>query len=177
MNHLQILGITSTTLAELVAGTIPANTREARRAEALLSIVREAGTMAYANKERINSPRVAGAYLLRRCIGWTEERFGLLALNSKGDLLGDAILSQGTATATLISPREFFRAALRMGATSVLAYHNHPSGNPDPSREDISLTKRLRAAGESLGVPLADHIIAGSDTFYSFRAAEGWDNA
>lgn len=124
---------------------------------------------------KVTSPRAAGAYLLPKVQGWTEERFGMLALNAKGELLADRILSQGTATATLISPREFFREALRYGATSALAWHNHPSGDPTPSREDIALTGRLRSAGESLGVPLADHMVLGSDRWHSFRAAEGWD--
>jgi DNA repair protein RadC len=124
---------------------------------------------------KITSPRAAGTYLLPKVQGWTEERFGLLALNAKGELLADRILSQGTATATLISPREFFREALRFGATTALAWHNHPSGDPTPSREDIALTTRLRSAGESLGVPLADHMVLGSDRWHSFRAAEGWD--
>ena len=128
------------------------------------------------DRPRITSPRAAGDYLLPRCQGWTEERFGLLALNAKGELLAERILSQGTSTGTLISPREFFREALRYGATTALAFHNHPSGDPSPSREDIQLTRRLRAAGESLGVPLADHLVLGSDRYHSFRAAEGWDN-
>ncbi len=127
-------------------------------------------------RPRITSPRAAGAFLLGRCQGWTEERFGMLALNAKGELLAERILSQGTATGTLISPREFFREALRFGATSALAFHNHPSGDPTPSREDVQLTKRLRASGESLGVPLADHLILGAERYHSFRAAEGWDN-
>ena len=126
---------------------------------------------------RITSPRSAGSYLLSRCQGWMEERFGLLALNAKGDLLAERILSQGTATGTLISPREFFREALRFGATTALAFHNHPSGDPSPSREDIQLTRRLRAAGESLGVPLADHVILGRENYHSFRATEEWDKA
>lgn len=128
-------------------------------------------------RPRITSPRAAGAHLLPRCQGWTEERFGLLALNAKGEVLAERILSQGTATGTLISPREFFREALRYGASSALAFHNHPSGDPSPSREDIQLTRRLRAAGESLGVPLADHLILGAERFHSFRAAEGWDQS
>lgn len=128
------------------------------------------------NRPRITSPRAAGDHLLPRCQGWTEERFGLLALNAKGELLAERILSQGTSTGTLISPREFFREALRYGATSALAFHNHPSGDPAPSREDALLTRRLRAAGDSLGVPLADHLILGADRYHSFRAAEGWDS-
>ncbi len=132
-------------------------------------------TQRRAERPRIASPRSAADYLLPRCRGWTEERFGLLALNTKGELLAERILSQGTATATLVSPREFFREALRYGASTALAYHNHPSGDPTPSREDVQLTRRLQAAGESLGVPLADHLILGQDRFHSFRAAEGWD--
>jgi DNA repair protein RadC len=126
---------------------------------------------------RINSPKACGAYLLSRCQGWTEERFGLLALNSKGDLLADRILSQGTSSATLIGPREFYREALRYGATTAVAFHNHPSGDPTPSREDVLLTRRLRAAGDALGVPLGDHLILGRGRFHSFRAAEAWDGA
>ena len=140
---------------------------------AVLELTRRAQRSA--ERPRITSPRAAGTYLLPRCQGWTEERFGLLALNAKGDLLAERILSQGTATATLISPREFFREALRYGATTALAFHNHPSGDPTPSREDIQLTRRLQAAGDSLGVPLADHLILGREGYHSFRAAEGWD--
>ncbi len=126
-------------------------------------------------RPRVNSPQACGAYLLPRCQGWTEERFGLLALNIKGELLAERILSQGTSHATLIGPREFYREALRFGASAAVAFHNHPSGDPTPSHPDIHLTRRLRSAGDSLGVPLNDHIILGRDRFHSFRAAEGWD--
>ena len=126
-------------------------------------------------RPRISSPRAAGDYLLPRVQGWTEERFGMLALNAKGDLLADRVLAQGTSTACLISPREFYREALRFGASSALAWHNHPSGDPAPSREDMALTTRLRSAGDSLGVPLADHVVLGRESWHSFRAAEGWD--
>ena len=133
-------------------------------------------TQRSADRPRITSPKAAGTYLLPRCQGWTEERFGLLALNAKGDLLAERILSQGTSHATLVSPREFFREALRFGAVSAIGFHNHPSGEVQPSPEDIALTRRLQAAGESLGVPLADHLILGLDRYHSFRAAEGWDH-
>ena len=126
------------------------------------------------DRPQLSSPGAAGAYLLPRCRGWTEERFGLLALDARGRLLADRIVSRGTATATLVSPREVFREALMFAAVSVLAYHNHPSGDPSPSREDQLLTRRLRAAGAALGVPLADHLILGREGFHSCRAAEGW---
>ena len=120
---------------------------------------------------RLFSPQATGAYLLPKALGWTEERFGLLALNSRSVLLADRILSQGTCSATLISPREFFREALRFGAVTAIAYHNHPSGEVEPSPEDHLLTRRLREAGAALGVPLADHLILGAGLFYSFREA------
>ena len=123
---------------------------------------------------RLASPQAAGGYLLRRCRGWTEERFGLLALNARSVLVADRILSQGTANATVVSPREFFREALRFGAVSAIAFHNHPSGEVQPSREDRLLTGRLRAAGDTLGVPLVDHLVVGHDRFHSFRTEEGW---
>ena len=99
----------------------------------------------------------------------------MLALDSRSRLLADRILSQGTSTGTLVSPREFYREALRFGAVTALAFHNHPSGDPTPSREDQALTRRLRSAGDALGVPLGDHLILGQDRFHSFRVAEGWD--
>ena len=140
---------------------------------AALELARRAGRGP--ERPRLASPQAAAAYLLRRCQGWTEERFGLLALNVRSVLLADRILSQGTSHATLVTPREFFREALRFGAVTAVAFHNHPSGEVVPSREDLTLTRRLREAGEALGVPLVDHLILGAGTtFHSFRAAEGW---
>jgi len=128
------------------------------------------------SKIKISSPRAAGDYLLARCTGWTEEHFGLMALNSKCELIAERILSKGTVIGTMISPREFFREALRYGAVTVIAYHNHPSGNIEPSLEDTILTEKLRSAGESLGLKLVDHIIVGINEYYSFRTSEDWDN-
>jgi DNA repair protein RadC len=127
-----------------------------------------------ATRPVISSPQAAGAYLIQRCQGWTEERFGLLALNTRSLLLAERILSQGTPMATLVSPREFFREALRFGAVSVIAFHNHPSGVPHPSAEDTALTRRLVATGQTLGIPVVDHLIIGVDGYYSYRTAERW---
>lgn len=108
------------------------------------------------------------------------EQFVMLALNAKGRVLGHKVLATGTATACLITPAMVFQAALILGALSVVVAHNHPSGDTVPSREDIALTRRLQASGESLGIPLSDHLVLGFDTrdsvrSHSFRAAEGWD--
>lgn len=173
--RLLALGIKGTTLRRLIQGEIPLAARTRVKTEALLSVIRES-TRLYNDMPRVNSPRAAGAYLLGSSVGRAEEYFGILCLNVKGDLLSDAIVGMGTCSAVIISPREIFREALRHGAASVIVYHNHPSGDPTPSREDVSLTKRLRVSGESIGVIMVDHIIIGAGEYYSFRAAEGWDH-
>jgi len=147
---------------------------EASRFGAIQELLRRI-TRVGSKRPMILSLLQATAYLRPRCTSWTEERFGMLALNAKGELLADREISRGTATGTLVSPREFFREALRYGAVMALAWHNHPSGDPTPSGEDCLLTSRLRQAGEQLGIPLSDHIIIGADRSYSFRASERWD--
>jgi DNA repair protein RadC len=126
---------------------------------------------------RILNPRMAAAYVLPKAAGLSAERFGLVCLDAKGHVIADLILSQGTSTGTLISPREILREALRHGATTILVWHNHPSGDCTPSREDCVLTRRLQACSEELGIPLADHLIVASsgDNWHSFRIANGWD--
>lgn len=106
----------------------------------------------------------------------SQEHFVIACLNSKGRVSGFKLLSSGTETACPVNPAMIFRAALILGGTSVILCHNHPSGNPAPSREDKLLTDRCRSAGKTLGLTVADHFILGEDCFHSFRAAEGWDN-
>jgi len=126
------------------------------------------------SKVRMASPRGAGEYLATMCDGWTEEHFGLLALNSKSELIAERILSKGTAVGTMVSPREFFREAMRYGAYSAIAFHNHPSGDCEPSEEDLQITDKLQAAGDSIGIALVDHIIVGGGRFHSLRSSETW---
>lgn len=168
------LGITAPSITEAlrIADDPDQNTRRT----ALWELIRRAGSTMTKDATRISSPRAAGAYLMARCAGWTEERFGVLSLNAKGELLSDTIIGMGTATGLLISPREIIREGLSRGATTVLIYHNHPSGDPEPSQEDTQLTLRVRRAGLAVGVPLADHIVVGNNKYHSFRAAQGWDN-
>lgn len=169
---LATLGIHAKDMAEALC--ITDDPEENNRRTTLREVIRRAGTT-MTKDTRITSPRAAGAYLLTRCQGWTEERFGVLSLNAKGELLSDGVIGMGTATAVQISPREVFREALAHGASTCLVYHNHPSGDPTPSDADTQITRRIRNAGESVGIPLSDHIIVGGNRWHSFRAAEGWD--
>jgi DNA repair protein RadC len=105
-----------------------------------------------------------------------QEHMILLALNSKGKVIGHKLISSGTETGTLCSPAQILRAAIVLGGTSFVMCHNHPSGNPVPSREDITLTRRCKESGETLSLLLADHIILCNDSFHSFKINENWDN-
>lgn len=96
-----------------------------------------------------------------------QEVLMVLLLDTKGGRLGEEILSRGTVNATIISPREIFICALRYHAVSIVLLHNHPSGNPQPSPEDISLTERVRDAGHLIGIDLIDHIIIGDQRYVS----------
>jgi len=100
------------------------------------------------------------------------ERFVAIYLDSKLRLVAWRLISLGTLDGTVVHPREVFAGAIEHRASSVVLCHNHPSGDPTPSTEDVLLTKRFEAGGELLGIPVADHIIVGdADRFFSFRSA------
>jgi DNA repair protein RadC len=92
-----------------------------------------------------------------------KEHFKLLLLNTRNRIIGIAAISTGTANASLVHPREVFKAAISHGASSVVLAHNHPSGNPEPSDDDVSLTRRLVEAGRLLGIEVLDHIVIGRE--------------
>ena len=139
-----------------------------------ISLVREVMFRYPLTTEKITSPRAASEYLIPKCRLLTEEVFGMLALDVAGNLIADRIVFRGSRSATTVCPSTFFRTALAIGAASVIAYHNHPSGNVEPSTDDELVTKKLRRAGDYLNLQLADHIIVGSDDIYSFRRAQEW---
>lgn len=99
----------------------------------------------------------------------SQEVIKAVYFNIKMELLGDRNLSYGTINQSLISPREVFMAAWELGAYSFILLHNHPSGNPEPSMNDILLTDRLRQAAKLIEIPMIDHIILGDGTYYSFK--------
>ncbi|MCD7833531.1 MAG: DNA repair protein RadC [Lachnospiraceae bacterium] len=101
----------------------------------------------------------------------------LVMLNSKGRLIRDVILSKGTVRASMISPREIFIEAVRNHAVGIILLHNHPSGIPDPSEEDIRLTERVRLCGAMLGIELLDHIIIGDCQAVSMREQGIWQDS
>lgn len=98
-----------------------------------------------------------------------QENMKLLLLNTKTRLIGEADISKGTVNAAVISPRELFVEALQRNAVSIILLHNHPSGDPTPSKEDVLITRRIHDAGDLIGVELLDHIIIGNNCYISLR--------
>ncbi|WP_305041490.1 RadC family protein [Geoalkalibacter sp.] len=96
------------------------------------------------------------------------EVFYTLLLDSKNRVIREVPISEGSLTASIVHPREVFAPVIRESASAVLFVHNHPSGDPTPSREDIEITRRLKDVGELVGVRVLDHIVVGSDRYVSF---------
>ncbi len=107
--------------------------------------------------------------LMVRFREYETEHFKCLLLNTKGEVLKTVDVSRGSLNETLASPRDVFRQAVREGAASVIAIHNHPSGDPEPSSADMALTERLKKAGEVLQVPLLDHVVLGDGRWVSMK--------
>ena len=98
-----------------------------------------------------------------------KEHFKLILLNPRNKIIGISTISIGTLNASLVHPREVFKDAIVHSAASVVLAHNHPSGDPEPSEDDIAITKRLIEAGKILGIEVMDHIIIAKNGFFSFK--------
>jgi DNA repair protein RadC len=99
----------------------------------------------------------------------TEEEFWILCLNTKMKPCGLHMVSKGNLNSSIVHPREIFKRAILNNAASIICIHNHPSGDPSPSQDDLNITKRIDEAGTLMGVPLVDHIIIGDGVYISFK--------
>jgi len=123
-------------------------------------------------RQRLGVPLQVAALLRPILESEQVEVFGVLCLTTKHRPLAWHELSRGTLDATLEHPREVFKVAFLANAAAILIAHNHPSGDPEPSGEDVSITRRISEAGKLLGVELLDHLIIGHDGhYYSFSEA------
>jgi len=120
-------------------------------------------------KTLVDSPQMAASVLSNDLMWQMTERFAVLLLDVKNRLLGTQVITIGTATETVIHPREIFREAIKQGATRLIVAHNHPSSSLDPSREDLESTEQLLKGGQYLGIPLLDHLILGNGNYQSIR--------
>lgn len=132
---------------------------------------RDAGGKALAIGAHLADARAAAAAFEAIMCDEPCEVFGMLCLSTKNRVIAYHEVSRGTLDATLVHPREVFKAALLANAASVILAHNHPSGDPTPSPDDAALTARLATAGTLLGVPVLDHLVIGDGRTFSFRDA------
>lgn len=117
----------------------------------------------------IRSPEDAAGYLMTEMTSLTQENFVVLFLNVKNEVLHKQTIFIGSLNSSIVHPRDIFREAVKRSAASIICAHNHPSGNPSPSPEDIDVTKRLMEAGSLMGIELLDHVIIGDHQFISLK--------
>lgn len=120
--------------------------------------------------ERLDRPEGAAAYLACRLKSERREVFGMLSLDARHRLLGSHRLTAGTRTQAPVDTAEVFRRALLDDAAGLVLFHNHPSGDLDPSRDDLALTRRLVRAGNTMGVTVLDHLIVAGSRWLSLRS-------
>ncbi|MDD7402738.1 MAG: DNA repair protein RadC [Butyribacter sp.] len=116
-----------------------------------------------------SEPSEIAAYCMPSMRFLETEQVRLLILNGKNRLVKDFVLSSGSFNSAPALPREIFYYALKHKAVSIIVLHNHPSGDPNPSREDMMLTRRIAETGKIIGIPLLDHIIIGNNRYSSMR--------
>ena len=141
------------------------------RLAAALELGRRAG---YASDGRVpcfRGPAEVARYLIARYGNREVEEFGILMLDSRGCLRRAEIVSRGSLTGAPVHPRDLFGLAAAYQAVSLILFHNHPSGDPEPSEADRQLTRRLQEAGAIMGIPVLDHVVIGAGQWHSFSEA------
>jgi DNA repair protein RadC len=122
-------------------------------------------------RRALESPQDVASYLLPRFGARAVEHFGIVLLDVRHRLLRTAVISIGTLDSSLVHPREVFREAASGRASAIVLFHNHPSGDPAPSTDDLALTRRLVKAGQLMGIDVLDHVILTDTQFVSLRAS------
>ena len=118
---------------------------------------------------KITSPRILAQYFMEALRHEHKECFVVTFLDAKCKMMSHQTISTGSLTASIVHPREVYKIAIQKSAYSIIVLHNHPSGDPTPSKEDIQITQRLKKVGEVIGIPLLDHIIIGDGIYKSLK--------
>jgi DNA repair protein RadC len=143
----------------------------ARAAQIVAAVELGRRTLTRGSRERIQitSPRVLAEMLLPQYGSRAVEQFGVVLLDTKHRVLRTTVVTVGTLDASIVHPREIFREAASAGAAAIVLFHNHPSGDPEPSHDDVTLTRRLVAAGILMGIDVVDHVILADARYCSLR--------
>jgi DNA repair protein RadC len=130
---------------------------------------RRVANLSFQDRYVIRSPEDGAKYVMNEMRFLSQEHFVCLYLNTKNQVLHKQTIFIGSLNASIVHPREVYKEALRRSAASIICLHNHPSGDPSPSREDIDVTKRLSECGKIIGIDLLDHLIIGENKFVSLK--------
>jgi DNA repair protein RadC len=149
-----------------VAGLGPAR---AARLLAAIELGRRALQRSSDARPRFGMPGEIADWLLPQFGSRPVEQFGAVLLDTKNRLLRVTVVSTGSLDASVVLPRDVFREAAVGGAASLVLFHNHPSGDPTPSPDDVAITRRLVAAGQVMGIAVLDHVILGDARYFSFK--------
>lgn len=136
---------------------------------AAVELGRRIANLNYNDRYVIRSPEDAANYCMNDMRFLSQEHFVCLYLNTKNQVIHKQTIFIGSLNSSIVHPREVFKEALRRSAASFICLHNHPSGDPTPSREDIEVTKRLEQSGKIIGIELLDHIIIGENKYVSLK--------
>ena len=142
---------------------------EAARILAAIEVGKRIAYASTSDMEHITSPGDAAQYLMGKMRNLTHECFVVLLLNTKNRVIRVKQIAEGSLTSAVVHPREVFAPAVTAHAASIIVSHNHPSGDPHCSQQDLSLSHALEEAGNVLGIPLLDHVIIGDGRYYSMK--------
>ena len=160
-------GIDEASIAELT-GIKGIGTAKAAEIKASLEIARRLGGAKWQAGEPLRSAEDVFRHFHESLAREKRELFYVVLLNNKNKKIRDVKISEGSLTASLVHPREVYNPVIRESAAAVIFVHNHPSGDPAPSPEDIEITRRLKEVGEVMGVRVLDHVVIGHERYFSF---------
>lgn len=142
---------------------------KAMQIQAVLELSKRMVQERYQQGIKVDKPHILADYFMEELRHKKNECFIVVFLSTKCKLLGHNIISMGSLTASIVHPREVYKSAIQKSAHSIIVLHNHPSGDPTPSKEDLQITSRLKSAGDVIGIPLLDHIIIGDGIYKSLK--------
>lgn len=156
-------------LSASISQTVRVTPARVYKLELLGEILKRNVSASAKKKSLVGSPEVISDLYMQEMRSYEVEHFDVLILNTKNEIIKKTNISKGTLNASIAHPREIFKEAIRNNANSVILIHNHPSGDPRPSPEDIRITERIIQAGVIIGIRVLDHIVFGDNKYISFK--------
>ena len=147
-------------------------TKKADKLYVIKEVIRRIMEEAPNNTPVIQGPEEVSKFFIPKLLHQTKEHFMLALLNTKNRIIASPTISIGSLSASVVHPREIFREAIKYPCAAIILIHNHPSGDPNPSREDIAVTERLVKAGKIMDIPILDHIIIAQQNYLSMKEKE-----